>query len=282
MLIGVVALVIGSIDRILIAAKLPHEALGFFALATIIGRFISGALSDAAGVVLTPRVMEEAAKGDAGRLTHYLVQPTLLLAYFLPFLIGAAFLTIHLPLDYLLPEYSAAVFVCKIAILGAFFGCVPAASGLIFIALNKQMQVLMVTLAYVPVKAALSYALIMKGFGIGGVAIGAVAASALFGGALFGYASKLLPMSVSERWRFLVMAYIPFFYALGLLLVIDKVALAAISSVWMDIGITIVKLFIFSLAFALILIPMRRHPTFAPLPREVAALFVDSRKATSL
>jgi O-antigen/teichoic acid export membrane protein len=279
MLIGVAALALGSVDRIVIAARLPHEALGFFGLAAIISRFISGALTDAMRVVLFPRVMEEAGKGETGRLEEYFIQPTLLIAYFLPFLIGAAYLTIHLPLEYFLPDYLPAEIVCKILIIGSFFGCVSAAAGLVFIAFEKQVQMLIFMLIFAPFKAVLSYVPIALGFGIDGVAVGAVVATCLFGGVIIGYAMSLLRIGIREGSRLFIMMYAPFVYALGLLVVIDNVSLMATDSVGTDIAVTVLKLLLFWLAFSLILLPAhKKHPTFALLYNDLATLWTDARK----
>lgn len=266
MLIGLALLLLTSVDRIVIVAMLSEEMLGYFSIATILCGLVYLTLGDVIDVIFFPRLMEKlGVSSDVAQLKKYLVEPTIITAYFVPLLIGILFLSIHLPLTYLLPEYIPAINVSKTLILGSFFFCVLNMSLLVCIALNKQVKVLFLSLAIVAVNGAFSYFFIRLGWGIDGVAIGTIAAYFIFSAVIIAYALKQFNSPLSENIGFFVKIYVPIIYAAVLLYILDGLVIFAVNGIVDEVLLTAVKVLIFLLSYSLILIPMRKQTAFIRL-----------------
>jgi O-antigen/teichoic acid export membrane protein len=266
MLITLAFILLRSVDRVIIAARLSPEMLGYFGIATIISGLIYFALADVLGAILFPRVMESLGSNEqASGLKDYVIQPTLLIAFLVPFLIGAMYLSIHVPLLHLLPDYAPAIPVSKILILGSFCFCVPLAALLVCVALNLQMQVVLFTIASVILNGFFSYSLISLGFGINGVAFGTVAAYFIFSGIIVTFALRQLGLSTAVSLRFLTLIYIPLLYAVVLLLLVDAAPAFEAAGLWTDVLVTSAKIALFCAVYALVLIPLRKQPAFSVL-----------------
>nr|WP_282571402.1 oligosaccharide flippase family protein [Methylonatrum kenyense] len=253
MLTGLGFLLLKSVDQIIIAARLPREMLGFFGLAVLVSSLIYMALSDVFGAIFFPRLMEKAGQSDDVReLRDYLVRPTLLVAYLMPYLVGAAFLLVHLPILYALPEYVPAITVTRILILGAFFYCVAVMPLMLCVALNRERSMLLLTLGAVALNAVLSYGLISLGYGIGGVALGTAATHLAFSVVIIFHVLRAMQQSIGEVWRFLADVYAPFAFACLLLLLLEFLPGGASGDVLADFSITTLKLLTFLVFFTLV------------------------------
>jgi O-antigen/teichoic acid export membrane protein len=279
-LIGLALLLLTSVDRIVIVAMLSEEMLGYFSIATILCGLVYLTLDDVIEVIFFPRLMEKlGASDDVAQIKVYLIEPTIITAYFVPLLIGGLFLSIHLPLIYLLPEYIPAINVSKTLILGAFFFCILSMSLLVCIALNKQIKVLFLSLAIVVLNALFSYFFITIGWGIDGVAIGTIAAYFIFSTAIIAYALQQFNSPLSENVGFFVKAYLPFVYAAVLLYFLDWLVIAPVDDLVSDVVVTAVKVIIFLVAYSLIMIPMRKQPAFVRLVDHLPVLNFRARRS---
>ena len=70
---------------------------------------------------------------------------------------------------------------------------------------------------------------------------------------------------MGEHFRFLGLLYAPIVYASLLIFLLDRTAFFEIHGLVSDLWSTAVKVFVFVLMFALILIPMRKHRAFIRL-----------------
>ena len=266
MLIGLAFMALTSVDKILIASLLSHEMLGYYAIATIVSGFVYAGVAEAMTVILYPRLMERLGETtDLARIKIFLIDPTILVAYFVPFLIGAVFLGIRLPLEYFLPEYLPATAVVKILIVGSFFFCVFTMSMLVCVALNRQRRLLVMTFAAIMLNAIVSYTLIAMNWSIDGVAVGTAASYLAYGFSVGWYASIQFGMSLRDYVGLVFLTLAPILYAIILLLVIDNVVGIVASGFWSDVMRTAMKFVIFAVAYSLIFLLVRKHAAFTRL-----------------
>lgn len=267
MLTALAFVLLRSVDRVVIAAQLPHELLGYFSVATIVSGLMPMVLADVVGAIMFPRIMEEVGRRGDVRIKDYVVQPTLLIAYLTPFALGAIALTIHLPLTYVLPEYAPAIPVTRLLLLSSFCLSVPLISLLACIALNRQVSVLLLTLGSVAVNALLSYALISHGFGIEGVAVGTVIAHFLFGVLVMSYALRRLRSSFGEICRIAGAVYLPAVYAAILLALLMAFTIGSTATISNALLASAVDVIAFSVLFSLSLLFVRKQPIFLAVAR---------------
>jgi len=266
MLTGLMFILFRSIDRVMIAAMLSKEMLGYFAIGTIVSGLIYSSISEIIRVIFFPRLMEKLGKtGDIRQIKEYLVEPTVLVAYFIPFLVGALFLGIHLPLKYFVPEYLPSINVTQILILGSFFFSVLSMPLLICIASNRQVKIVFLTFSAIVLNAVLSYSFIHWGWGIEGVAIGTAISYFALGSIIIWYALKQFKVEMEEYVRFFSLIYAPFLYAFCLFLLLDNLFSFDINGFWSDVFYTSIKIGFFFLMFSLIFIFVRKHDAFQKL-----------------
>jgi O-antigen/teichoic acid export membrane protein len=266
MLIGVAFMLLRSVDRLVVAGALSTEMLGLFALATIVSGVVSVTLSDVINATYFPRLMEKVGAGSESRdLLRYVVQPTVLIAFFLPFLIGVLQLTVHLPVQYFLSDYTPGLPAAKLLIVAAFFFCVPVVPMLACVALSREFLVLAIAMAALVLNAIASLVLVERGLGLWGAATGTAVAHFAFCTAIVCTAFGQLGASWLERSRLLLLLYAPIVYACALLFLLERLLATGIDNLWQDLAMTGGKLAVYVLAYALILLPLRRHPAFVRL-----------------
>ncbi len=121
MALDLATLALKSIDKLLIAAFLGAQSLGYYA----IGSMLIGPLMNVPGA--SREVTEQVLMGQHRSLTirqqlnHYLFEPLRFNAYSMPILIGIAYCTLPAFISVVLPQYQAALAPTQILIFGAFF-----------------------------------------------------------------------------------------------------------------------------------------------------------------
>lgn len=123
LMVSLLDMVLMNMDRTLIANILSFNELGLYQIVVSIGQFL-WFCSVAVGFVLFPLMLEHYGRyKDDYRLYHFVIPPTRVLAYALPPAVGAAWLLLRAPIDWLLPNYSPAIPVISIYLPGIFFWC---------------------------------------------------------------------------------------------------------------------------------------------------------------
>jgi O-antigen/teichoic acid export membrane protein len=273
MLIGLLVMLFISVDRIIIASLLSKKMLGYYAVATFISGLIYTSIADVSRVVFFPRLMEKLGRtNDIYRIQNYLIEPTVIIAYFTPFLVGGLYLGIHLPVKHLLPAYLASIEVVRVLALGAFFSSVATMSMLVCVALNRQLKVVYVMIFLIAINAVLSYTFITLGWGIAGVAIGTTIGYAVFSTLLIWYALRQFRATSVEYIQFIALIYTPFVYAMSLLLVIEQIFGFYSVNFLNDALLTAIKLAVFFVCFSLIFLLVKNHPAFRKLAEHMPFL----------
>lgn len=273
MLITLSFILLRSVDKLLIAGMLSREALGLFAVAAIVSAILIDTIVDVVTVMSFPRIMERLGQtGDRAQLRPYLEQPTVLIAYFTPFLIAALYLGVHLPLQHFAPEYLPSVGVARILVLGHFFFAVTTTGLATCVALNEQLKIVALTVLSVALNAAVNVVVIRAGWGIEGVALGTGLSYLFFGSSVLWYAMRRIGTTPAEYFAFSALVYLPFAWTVLVLAGIDRLIPSPPVGLAADLAVTASKYLLFVAAYAPILLRIRRHPAFATLRSGVAGL----------
>jgi O-antigen/teichoic acid export membrane protein len=279
--------VLRSADRIVILAMLSEEALGFFGIATVATEIIAIIPNAIYSVTLQPLMEKLGKTRDPQQIKNYLIEPTILIAYFLPFLMAGLYLAIHLPIEYFLTQYLTAIPVVKILTLGLFFHAVAMLPLSVSFALNKQLRVIYIVLPVAMLKFVLNYAFIRLGWGLEGVAMGSGVAYFVFGTLMIWYTFRQFSIPSSDYLKFFLLIYTPFLYTLILLLALDKFSFFMPSGFWNDVVLTIISIAIFFLLYLLVFVFVRKHSAIVKLidilpplkrliPEKLTARFFDN------
>ena len=261
MLITLLFMLFRSVDRLLVLGMLSTEMLGYFAIGVIISAIVFESVADVFRVMFFPRLMERVgAGGSIDELRRWLLEPTILVAYLTPFLIGAAYLAVHLPFVHFAPEYLPAVDVARLLVLAQFFFVVVTVPLLVCVALNRQHAVVVLTALAIALNAALTYGFIRAGLGIEGVALGTGASYAAYSIAVTALALRELDQGWRELFRLYARVLVPFIYAVALLLIGERWLPWQPSGLAADLGVTMLKIALFCALYAPLLLVLRAHP----------------------
>jgi len=262
-----------SADRLVIFTMLSEEAVGFFGLAAVMTGIME-TIPFVARSVTSPRMMERLGKPeDIRSIRNLLLDPTVLIAYGVPFVIGAAFLAIHLPVLYFLENFAPSIGVTRILVFGLFFATLFELPVLACYAMNKQRTIMFRTIPAVVLNFALNISFIRLGWGIEGVAIGTGISHFLYCAAVFWYVLGRFGMAPAERLRFLGMIWFPFICALLLLPAIHTLIPAGESgeNLVHDTAFTLGKFALFCLLYGAVVFRVKDHPAFRKLRAHVFA-----------
>jgi O-antigen/teichoic acid export membrane protein len=260
MVIGLMFIVMRSVDRIIIASLLNREMLGYFAIGTIVSGFVYATIGDIARVIFAPRIMERLGEtGDTQSIKNYFIEPTIIAAYFTPYIAGPLFLGMHIPIRYFLPEYMPALSVVRILVLGAFFISIVMMPAMICVAINKQVNVVLLFSAAISIDAILSCLLIHFGWGISGVAVGTLISYFALSFVTICYTLRQFKAQVKESTKFIGLVYAPFFYLSVLVIGLEKVIDINTMSMWQDMLYTGLRIGLFAIVFSLSFISIRKH-----------------------
>lgn len=245
---------------------LTKQMLGYFAIGTITSGLIYFTILDVVKVVFAPRIMEKLGEtADLNQIKNYFLEPTIIIAYFTPLLVGALFLGIHVPIKYFLPEYIPAISVVKILSLGAFFISIVSMPLLVGVALNKQVKIVFLMLIAILSDAILSYLFIAKGWGINGVAIGTSISYFILSFICMWYVLKQFHVRLAEYVNNLALIYAPFIYLVFLVYTLDNLLVYSLNSIWSDLLYTAIKVSVFFMLFSVIFLFVRKHPAVQKL-----------------
>ena len=265
MLIGILLVLFGSADRIIIIKMLSEESLGFFGLGTIIINVII-IIPAAVKSAITPRLMEKYSKTqDVLQIKSFFIDPTLLLNYFLPFLIGIVYFCIHLPIDYFLTKYAMSIDVVKILSIGSYFIVGFSIANPVCYALNKQNQIVFLIMPAIIMNFSISYLFIRLGWGINGVALGTCLSYFVFSTLTIVYTLYQFRSNFFEIFRFLMRIYIPFVYFTFLLMTIDHYFVFSGQGLLADVIFSLKQIIIFFICYSLVFILIWKSPAITKL-----------------
>jgi len=240
---GIMTLFFISIDKIMIIKFMDKLQLGYYSFAVIVAGIV-GFIPQSISKIMFPYLVEKyGEKEDNDNIKNYLFQPTLILSYLIPIVIGLVFITAPVAIYYILPKYLSTIIPFKILICAAFFTSIMFPSSNFLITINKEKKIILFQAISVILAIILNYIFIIKGYGIKGVAV-ATAISYLF------YAMGIMIYSFNhyihgfiDYLKFFTKIGIPFLYTIVILALSNLIPISGNLS--RDILLTLLKLVIF-------------------------------------
>ncbi|MFC1514698.1 lipopolysaccharide biosynthesis protein [Candidatus Omnitrophota bacterium] len=245
-LIPFLTIVLRTLDRIMILRFLSVKELGYYSLGTLVVNLILY-LPIAFQFVSYPYLLERYGKTHQVRsLGRYVIDPTILLSFVVPLMIGIVLIVIHLPINYFLSSYAPGLGAIKVIIAGSFFFSLVFLPVNLMVALGKHYRVISFQIVCIALNAFLNYLFISMGLGIKGIALGTAIAYLFLGTILIGYAARVLDKEI-VLLKLLYKIYTPFVYLIGVVALLDRILAKEIISFSDDLKLTFFKLLIFAL-----------------------------------
>lgn len=220
LILGGAFMTLKQIDRIMIAAALGQEALGYYSIPMMVTNYAFG-FSTSVSVVLFPRLQEAHAQGgeDREQLRSYAVRATTMLASAVVLVLGLLHYLVPPFVKQVLPAYEPALPAFQILLIGTFFISFANQVNSILITLNKQTQSLWIVASAMAAGIGMNAWAIRQGWGIEGVAAGTSVMFVLYSLGLWCYT-----MAQFGKIRQAMATYgrlvVPALYALGVTAVI--------------------------------------------------------------
>ena len=277
MVLFLLIMLLANLDRTLILAMISEKALGFFGIATVASGVVLTIPGAVHSVTLAP-VMEKLGRTrDALAIRHYLNEPMVLMAYILPVFIACIYFAVHLPLRYYLDQYGPSIQVIQILVIGTYFQSVASPVLSVCLALNKQVRLIGLVIPMVALNFVLNYAFIRAGWGINGVAAGTSITFFVSFCLLLYFSSLLFQDNISTYFKDVAIVFLPFAYSCVLIFCIEMFIDFPIHGLWLDMGVTLGKIFVFMLGYSLLLYRLRRHSGFVKLYANLRILLENFR-----
>lgn len=262
---GMLFILLINIDKIMILWFLSQKDLGFYGIATIATGVI-GTISDSVFSVTLPEMMKKYGKThDIKRIKNYLIEPTVVLAYFLPFLLASIYFLIHIPIQYYMVKFIPSIKIVKILTLGLFFFAVPTMAHSICIAVNKVINLTYFNFITISISAILNYTFIKLGFGLEGIALGTSISYFIHCTTTLTYAMSQFKAEAKEYIKFFITIYAPFVYASILIIGLDTLSRPSYPSFFSDLKSTSLIIVIFCILYSIIFLFIKNNSTFVKL-----------------
>jgi O-antigen/teichoic acid export membrane protein len=175
MIAGALLITLWNVDKIAVWIFMSRESMGIYALGSYLVVSVM-LVPEAVSVVLYPRLMEKSARvKEVGELQDFLTRPSLVLSYFASPVLGLLFLSFHLPIVWLLPRYTPTITPGKVLIAAIFFMVLTRMPQVVLVSLNRQKQLVALTVAAIVIAGGAVTGMILGGYGLVGVAWGAAA-----------------------------------------------------------------------------------------------------------
>lgn len=161
---------VGSSDKLIIAALIGTEQLGYYGIAVMVHHFVMN-IPVVTRNILEIKLMKNISKNSQEEsLREFLLKPLVNTAYFMPFLIGPIILLLPVLIPLLLPRYTPGILPTQILTLGCYFFAISFVTRGMIVANNWQLQASKTVFAVLLFNVAASVTLVKMGYGIAGVA----------------------------------------------------------------------------------------------------------------
>ncbi|MBN2190389.1 MAG: polysaccharide biosynthesis C-terminal domain-containing protein [Candidatus Aureabacteria bacterium] len=166
---GILYQILHSIDRIMIAAMLGLEQLGFYSIALMTESYGTGIAKNFI-IVIQPHFLEDFGSNGMEKSSRHVIFYSQVTAYFMAILMSLFFICAPIFIQYALPAFIPGIGALKIFLLSIFFLTISPYSNNFLVALEKQAKLIPITALSILLNIALNYVLIKKGYGINGAA----------------------------------------------------------------------------------------------------------------
>ncbi|MBP9864909.1 MAG: oligosaccharide flippase family protein [Candidatus Omnitrophica bacterium] len=216
LILGVLAAVLKSLDRILIAKYLGFEKLGMYSIALMTCSYM-GNFSIAIGIVLIPHFQEKfGLRDNPADLKIALIKSTKVFALGMPPLIYGAWLFTPYFVHWFLPQYSSGITAMRILVLNMFFMALTQPYQDSLITIKKHLTLIPFLAGAILIAAGLEYGVIRLGYDIQGVAAATTSAFFLLYTAIFWLSAGHF-MKIAEAIKTYTYTLVCFLYLAGVL-----------------------------------------------------------------
>jgi len=217
LIIGVGVLTLANIDKIIIIIFLGKTSLGYYSIAFMVSNLIM-CFPNAISNIMFPNFLGKYGENDNIQdLKKYMVQPTIILAYLMPILIGWIYIIIGPLVELLLNKYIPGIESAKILVLGSFFLAVVYMAGHLLVTLKRFNKYIKIQLYVIIITTLLNIFFVKLGWGINGVAYATSIGFFLYASAIIYYAFKQYSNQIKDFLKYMGEIYLPFIYMLGIL-----------------------------------------------------------------
>ncbi len=204
--------ILNSIDKLMIVSLLGVKSLGYFSISTMTRNYSHGLYRNFSHVI-SPYLLEEFGRSsDLRTSAKYVEVPTLILAYFMAFVLGSAYILSECLVAYVLPEFVVGLPALRIYLVAALFTILSTQSTTFITALKKQIKLIPIVLMAIIMNIVLNYSFIKQGYDIFGVAVATSISSGITFLVTYSYAMKHVDRWVSIVFQLLRMC-VPLFVA---------------------------------------------------------------------
>ena len=245
-LTGLIYMSLRNIDRIMIIGLLDREDLGFYTIALMVSVYIVQ-LPSLIYAVFFPRFYQAYGRTeDIFAIKELFVRPTIIFAYFFPILVGITILLLPLLVRYVLPAYMPGVFPAYLLLLGSSFISLVNMPLYLLIVLNKQIYMVVIGIFSIIVAVILNYIFVNKlRFGLPGIALATAIVYFMYTTILMACAFKNYAKKIFSHLKFFAELYLPFCWALMLLLILQGFAFKPSDIFFKDFSAVFYKAVIF-------------------------------------
>lgn len=212
MLIPLMFMVITGVDQVMIVTFLKPEELGYYGVALSIQQFIY-LIPSVLASTLVPYLFEDFGRTNSAlKSSHMFEKPTLIISLACAFAVVGAYLFIHLPIKYYLPQYLPGLTVLYILLPGIFsLGLIMVAGNFIVIS-GKERSILRWQVVAVGLSIITNFAAIKLGYGIVGIAVATFATYFVYSTGILFIAFSLYIKNKTGVFKEIGKLYIPFLY----------------------------------------------------------------------
>ena len=242
-----------TVGGMVILIFLSTTEMGYYGIgATLIGLVLQ--VPNSLAWVTNPYLLERYGETDDLRaLGSYSIKPTLLLACLMPLVIGGVVLALPLVIRYILPAYLPGLMAIRILLWGNFFYSMIFLATNFLVAIDRQVQLVLMRFGAAALNIALLYILLSLGLRLEGVALASALSFLALGSGIVAYMMRYYIKGALALAMFLAKAYMPFAYATLLMVALELGWRTGPSSFLADVGATTLKLIAFCLLYTPVL-----------------------------
>ena len=256
--IGIMYIILTSIDKLMIIKFMDKIQLGYYSIAIMIAGIIFFIPQAITYIMFSHFLERYGEREDKLHIKNHLFQPTLIISYLLPIVIGLVFITAPVAVYYILPKYIQGITSVKILVCATFFMSVIVSAGNFLVTLNKEKKMVSTQIIFITLAIILNYIFITRGYGINGIAIATAMSYFFYSTCILVYSFGHYITKTTHLIQFFIKTYIPYLYIILILALSNIIPITG--DLPRDILLTTLKLIIF-IVFSLPLVWLANKKT---------------------
>lgn len=277
LLLGILNLLIASVDRIFILKFYNATILGYYAVGLSIKANLS-TIPVSLSTIFTPKIFQSK-EDDYNFFIKYFSIPITVITIIVILLVGLLYSVLPIIYYELLSKYKEGITAGRILLISLIFSSAPVLSGNILIAIKKMKTIFLIQLVTLAIGCGLFLSSIYLGKGILGIAMVVLVTNVLNAILLLFFTTKYIyKKNIKEGWGFIVSLFMIISY--GLLVIKISEAISSYLAAYGHFGIiasSLINLFIFAIGVIPLLLIAEQKIGIKNLIKE----FIHKRKAVA-